>query len=647
MESRRRRGAGFALAGLSIAALAGAALSARAPETVRDGLIDTTAVAHDPDALDQILWATAENPALRFLFLRLATRADDVWQTGVRVYRIGDREYEAFKDYDLDPYAVTDNLEYRAITLPFNDEPTADELHTHWRGYRLWIDDGDQVSWLGRGNLSTKENDPWRFVELFRPRATVKMRYGTSDPADVGVSDRVITIPGWVQDAVFYQVELDRFRNGNPANDPAGALAWEASGDSAATYGGDLQGLIQALPHLDSLGVTALYLSPVLAVDASEKPETASHIVVDPRFGDEALLVKLLERAHRRGMKVVLEGEFDHVSSAHPYFQDAVHFGLASDFWHWFRFRDFPVVTAPPNYASWSGQAESPSWNLNDEDTRNYLLNIARRWIELGVDGWAVASPEAGPHEFWAMLREAVKAMDARAYVVGRIAGETGPWGMGDQFDAVPDDRFRKAAFDFLADGALDARGFNDILGRIRVERPDPLNRIAFNSLDGDRRLASLPDPERRLLVLFQMTGAGAPVIRAGDEIGLGSAASAGRATYAWDAGARDASLRDFYQRLLLLRRDHPALRRGSFTPVYAEGDIYAYVRRSSEEVLLVILNRSESEATFKLPLPRGGAAVKQKDAIDLLSGSRHGIRSSEIFVKQVPPLSGVILQLR
>jgi cyclomaltodextrinase len=305
-------------------------------------------------------------------------------------------------------------------------------------------------------------------------------------------------------------------------------------------------------------------------------------------------------------------------------------------------------VTAPePNYAAWNGRADAPSWNLGDTDTRNYLLNIVRRWIELGVDGWGVASPEAGPHEFWAMFREAAKAMEARTYVVGRVSGEALPWGMGDQFDAVTDARFRKATFDFLADGTLDARSFNDILGRIRVGRPDPLNRIAFNSLDGDRRLATLPDAERRLMVLFQMTFAGAPVIRSGDEIGLGGATSAGRASYAWNGAARDDRLLEFYRQLLHLRRDHSALRRGSFTPVYAEGNIYAYVRRSSEELLLVILNRSDSEATFKLPLPKGGAAVKQKDAIDLLTGSRHGIRSSEIFVREVPALSGVILQLR
>src|SRR4029079_19452314 len=107
---------------------------------------------------------------------------------------IGDHDYEAFKDYDMDPYARTTEQEFRSVTIPFEDEPSDDDLHSHWRGYRLWLDDGEKIFWVGPDTISTKEDKAARYKELVR---RVKPVYGSEQPAETGVSDRVLSIPGW------------------------------------------------------------------------------------------------------------------------------------------------------------------------------------------------------------------------------------------------------------------------------------------------------------------------------------------------------------------------------------------------------------------------------------------------------------------
>lgn len=625
-----------------------------APARIKDGLIAREAVRHDPDGPDQIIWATAENPSLRFLYLRLCMKADDVASATVRIYKISSDGYEMSRDQPLEPCARTGPLEYRSLTIPFDDEPTAGPTRSRWRGYRFQLDDDDDVLWVGRDSLSTHEEQVPRFETLFRPQSARQIS-GTIDPSMAGVSDRVLSIPAWVQDAVFYQVLPDRFRNGDPANDPAGTVAWGSEPSSETNFfGGDLRGLLEALPYLDSLGVNALCLSPVFAGSGNRKVDASDYSRIDPQFGDEALLRELVQAAHARGMHVLLDGVFDHVGSDHPYFKDAVEFGPQSDFWAWFRFRGFPVLRTPtPGYDCVGGDAARPKWNLDDAELRDYILGIARTWTDLGIDGWRVEAPEEIPPDFWVQFREAVKAMNPTAYILGEVRGSGRSWLQGDQFDAVTAHRFRDACLAFFADTTGDARTLDEALARIRVDTPDPMNRIAFNLLgshDTARLMTALRGDERlvRLAVLLQMTYPGAPAVYYGDEVGLtGDKDPDCRGAFPWRRPEQNAPLREHYRLLLKIRREHAALRRGAFLPLAAEGGRYVFLRRASDEVLMVVINRSPEPFSCKLEVPKGVSAVQQKDAMDLLSGARHPVRSGVVTVKEVPPWSGAILKLR
>ncbi len=648
------------------------------PAAVDDGKIDTLAVHHDPDGIDQVLWSTAEYPAVRYLSLRLCVKKGDVESAGVRIYRIDARNREGFRDYGMDVYATTGPLEYRSITIPFPDDPEADELHTLWRGYRLWIDDGGDLLWVGLDGTARNEDKVRRIRQLLRPTSPGGTAPGTIAPEDMRISDRIVTIPAWAPDAVFYQVFPERFRNGDPTNDPAGTLPWGSAPPSAESFfGGDLQGVIDALPYLDSLGVNVLYLNPIFSAPSNHKYDTTDFKSVDPHFGSEELLRKLVDRAHRRGMKVVLDGVFNHVSDRHPWFLDAMEFGRTSAFWSWFKIKGDAIFKAPePNYDAWSGLGSMPELNTDNPEVRDYLFGVIRLWMDTGIDGWRLDVPEELPHLFWVQVRATVKAMKPASYIVGEVWGNGRPWLRGDQFDAVMNYRFRDACLAFFAgggdggatgigvgtgggggDGAArvggDAAAFDEALGLIRVDTPEPLDRISYNLLgshDTARLLTACGGDERkaRLAALFQMTYLGAPAVYYGDEVGMTGDRDPGcRGTFPWATADQNGSLREFYRTLLHARRDHPALRRGSFITVLAEGGHYVYIRQSAQEILMVVLNRTDEPASFKLKVPRGVTGVSQKDAVDLLTGNRHGIRSGEVYVKDIAPMSGAILQLK
>ena len=167
--------------------------------------------------------------------------------------------------------------------------------------------------------------------------------------------------PAWVQDAVFYQIFLDRFANGDPANDPPGVVPWGTSPTRDNFCGGDLQGILDHLPYLEELGVTALYLTPIFKARSNHKYDTCDYREVDPAFGDLALLRKLVRACHQRGMHVVLDAVFNHCGDGFWAFEDLIHRGANSPYVDWFFPTGFPIRQEPPNYQTCGGVGFLPS----------------------------------------------------------------------------------------------------------------------------------------------------------------------------------------------------------------------------------------------------------------------------------------------
>ncbi|HHE47402.1 MAG TPA: alpha-amlyase, partial [Candidatus Acetothermia bacterium] len=142
--------------------------------------------------------------------------------------------------------------------------------------------------------------------------------------------------PEWVRDAVFYQIFPDRFRNGDVSNDPPGTRPWGGLPDRKSTFGGDLNGILEKLDYLEDLGVTALYLTPIFKAPSNHKYDTEDYFQVDPAFGSDETLRELVAALHARGMRIVLDGVFNHCGERHPFFRDVCQQGKASPYWDWF-----------------------------------------------------------------------------------------------------------------------------------------------------------------------------------------------------------------------------------------------------------------------------------------------------------------------
>jgi cyclomaltodextrinase len=602
MTDRKGRGA----ARLVPLPVLGVTLLLAAVAPARDGVFDRAAFRHDADGPDQLVWAAAESPDVRFLFLRFAhAPGDAIRAAGVRLYRIDDKGFEGFRDLPAEPYARDDSLEYRAVTWPFEDDPRAQAGRTRWRGYRPWIDDGNRIAWLGADSTSLKEDRVARFETLFRRRLTGAAEPDAVPASELGVSDRVVLIPGWVADAGVARIDVDDFRNGDPANDPA-----------SGAPGGDLAGLVAALPALDSLGVNTIVVSPLFAMEGDDPLAPIDLKTIDPRYGDEALFRRLVDRAHARRIRVVLEVPFHQVGLAHPWYQDAVEWREESAFWTFFA----PAPGAVPEGAA-SGTPRRPRWNADNVQAVDEILAALLLWADTRIDGWYFHGVDTQPPAFWAALAASAKALDPRCWIVGDAVSPAGDWLTGDRLDAVVDPGFSAAVSDFALAERLDAVGFDRALGRIQVATPEPYNRTRFHAFDEDA-LSGGDEARRRLAVFLQMTLPGAPVLRSGD-------------TSRW------------HRDLLALRREHPALRRGSWQPLLAEGGQYAVLRRSSEEILLVVVNRTDRPMSAKLPMPRGTGGTRERSVFDLLGGSRHALRGGDLLLKDLAPMSGAVIQVK
>ncbi|HEY9856339.1 MAG TPA: alpha-amylase family glycosyl hydrolase, partial [Stenomitos sp.] len=178
-----------------------------------------------------------------------------------------------------------------------------------------------------------------------------------------GLRTGKVSTPDWAKNAVFYQIFPERFANGDPSNDPDNVQPWGSRPTYDNFMGGDLQGATQKLPYLKSLGITAIYLNPIFTSSSNHKYNISDYMHVDPHFGGDAAFRTFLSRAHGMGMKVILDGVFNHTSDENAFFVDCKQKGPQSPYWNWYTIYGFPVVTSPkPNYNSWWGFGSLPQW---------------------------------------------------------------------------------------------------------------------------------------------------------------------------------------------------------------------------------------------------------------------------------------------
>lgn len=414
--------------------------------------------------------------------------------------------------------------------------------------------------------------------------------------------------PAWVPQAVFYQVFPERFANGDPRNDPPGTEPWGGVPKLDNFFGGDLAGIRQRLPHLQGLGIRALYLNPVFAATSNHKYDTSDYLRVDPAFGTNAELDALVAEARGRGIRVVLDGVFNHTGTGFFAFQDLLRRGGASPYRDWYFVKSFPVVMEPkPTYEAWWGYASLPKLNTANPAAREYLMDVGERWVERGAAGWRLDVPNEVPHAFWREFRQRVKAADPEAYLTGEIWSDASAWLQGDQFDGVMNYPFRAAILDLVGGKATGAQ-FLHAVQKVLLQYPEQSHGCLLNLLGSHDtpRIATLLDPQRRRVAeVLQFTLPGTPMVYYGDEIGMEGGKDPDCRRCFPVEGGDDSRIRQ----LVRLRNATQALRTGGFRPLRAEGPVFAFERAQGDQSVVVVVN------------PGSTAAAGGVRGVDLLTG--------------------------
>ncbi|MCJ8012502.1 alpha-glycosidase [Paenibacillus sp. KQZ6P-2] len=422
----------------------------------------------------------------------------------------------------------------------------------------------------------------------------------------------VFKVPDWAKDAVFYQLLPERFANGDPSNDPDGTEPWGGQPKTDNFFGGDLQGVLDHLDDLVDLGINAIYFTPLFTSPSNHKYDIVDYRHVDPHFGDNALLKKVVEVCHEKGIRVMLDAVFNHCSEQFLPFQDVLKNGEKSKYKDWFHINKFParVENGIATYDTFGFFGNMPKFNTANSEVKQHLLDVAEYWIkEIKLDGWRLDVANEVDHHFWRDFRTVVKKANPEAYIVGEVWSDSLIWLVGDQFDTVMNYPFADKVMEFFT-GGMDGATFSDSMSSLLMRYPQQTNEVVFNLLcshDTPRLVTRVGGDKRKqkLAVVFLFTYMGTPCIFYGDEVGISGGGDPDcRKCMIWDPEKQDRDMYDFYKMLINLRKNHKALREGRFRFLKADANPCIIYERADESFHFTIwMNNTDQKQTLSHPM--------------------------------------------
>ena len=562
--------------------------------------------------------------------------------------------------------------------------------------------------------------------------------------------------PNWAKGAVMYQIFVDRFYNGDPTNDvqtkeycyvgePVQKIedwnSYPESMDIRRFYGGDLQGVIDKLDYLQDLGIDVIYLNPIFVSPSNHKYDIQDYDYVDPHFGkivkDEGellqpgqmenrfasryinrvanrenleagneLFAKLVKEAHRRGIRVILDGVFNHCGSFNKWidreriyekaegYEKGAYVSGDSPYRNYFHFYDNNKWPYNHTYDGWWGHDTLPKLNYEaSKELYDYILYIGKKWVSepYCADGWRLDvaadlghSPEMN-HKFWQDFRKAVKGANPEALILAEHYGSPKAWMGGNEWDSVMNyDAFmepvswfltgmQKHSDDYREDLYGNAFSFWEAMKYHNADFTMPSWQVAMNELSNHDHSRFLTRTNRKVgrtnnmgpkaaeeginkavfreAVLLQMTWIGAPTIYYGDEAGVcGFTDPDNRRTYPW--GHEDKELIAFHKEMIRIHKKNPEMIEGSLLRLHGDYNFIAYARFTEKEQSVVLINNNDQEITQEISVWE--ACVSKNAILDrLILTDRDGFTTEEACypVKAgklqitLPPLSAMVLK--
>jgi cyclomaltodextrinase len=548
-------------------------------------------------------------------------------------------------------------------------------------GYHFRVQAGKNVRWYG-DNSSVGESGPGQ-------------TYGSlADVLDYNLTvyQAGFTTPTWLQKAVIYEIFPDRFYDGDKSNDALESTGtkygyidtifhknWDSlpvennpcpdpsgsGNDNCDFFGGDLQGVIDKLPYLHTLGITAIYLTPIFLAPSNHKYDTSNFKEIDPEFGTLHTFQTLASDARKIGIHLILDGAFEDTGSDSVYFDYYGNFSSqygpgacdssTSQYYTWYSIYS---ATGCSLYKEWFGIQTLPSLNDNLPSVRKFFYkgpqSVAQYWLHQGASGWRLDSADQISDSFWQGFRTNVKAAFPNAAIIGEdFSGDPTSELLGTEWDGSMNYRFRDPALDFFANGNgsqnRTAEGASDFLETemgLLSQEPWQADLASMNILDSQdtvRLFSSIRENMKamQLVSLFQMTWPGVPTIFYGDEAGLqGLGDPDNRRTFPWDH--QNAALEAYYTKIIHMRLAINALVYGAVTPLLMNDSTrtVAYLRQTSTQSVVVVLNDSAKAETVKLPVTTLKSGTVLTDQLVPYSAT---VAKGSLTVT-LPPMSGRVL---
>lgn len=433
--------------------------------------------------------------------------------------------------------------------------------------------------------------------------------------------DDLFHLPKWAEGETIYQVFVDRFFRSDRALHHPDLRAWNMPPEKTMLdrggfrgvvrtdtyYGGDLAGVTQKLDYISNLGARVLYLNPVFAAESYHKYDVTDYFQVDSRFGDLHDLKELVNEAHSRGMKVVLDGVFNHCSYANELFQDVIRNQERSRYKDWFYIRSFPVTEERKDYDSFGNVAPSmPRLNTSNQEVIDYVIDVTTYWTKaLNLDGWRLDVADEVSHDLWVQLRRSLKSLSAELILIGEVWNNASRWLQGDEMDTVTNYKFRKSLLKFIQEHK-DANLFWDSLSSNKMTYKSPVYNYLINlvgSHDTTRCRTLLDSAElHTLAMVVTLAFQGMPLIYYGDEHAIeGGFDPDNRRPMKWEE--TDNPWARIIGEISRFRASSETLKKGSLEPLYSKNRrVVAFTREYRGKSLHLIANFGDTCATVEIP---------------------------------------------
>lgn len=439
----------------------------------------------------------------------------------------------------------------------------------------------------------------------------------------------VIDMPGWVKDTVWYEIFPERFKRGKDSANKT-THTWGNPSESVTNhmfFGGDLPGVTESLDYLVDLGITGIYFTPIFQSPSSHRYDTTDYFKIDPAFGTNEDFRQLVNEAHKRGIKVVLDAVFNHCGYDHPFFQDVIKHGKDSKYRNAFLIKNEPLLNFKlneegkplyhrgliPNYHTFAFTPYMPKWNTEDELARKHLLEVAKYWIdEFDIDGWRLDVSNEVSHDFWRAFRHTVKSAKKEAFIFGENWDYSMPWLEGDQLDTVMNYELIYLIWQFFGHDPntpkITASELVRLTNKLLTAYPLQITENMFNLVDSHDTARILDRSKENkdlayITYLYMFSFPGTPTIYYGGEIGItGKHDPDNRRCMIWDESKQDLVFKSRIKHLIHQRKTINAFGSSSFKWIAHDDKkkVIAY-EKCGIDSLVFILNASDKPQSMTL----------------------------------------------